>query len=206
MKRQQIVVIVPVKSPAIAKSRLRVPDHLRPGLATAFALDVLRVVADTPRVGQVVVVTADAGFASTAAALGLRTLPDADGLNQSLRTAARAVREQLPDAIPVALCADLPALTSADLSLALDAIDGDDAWFVADADGVGTTLYAASYDAFLPRFGVDSRSAHRLDGAREVTGDLPSLRRDVDDEDSLSQALSLGVGPHTTEALTASLP
>lgn len=206
MKRQQFVVIVPVKSPAIAKSRLRVPDHRRPGLATAFALDVLRAVTDTDRVAQVVVVTADSGFSRTATGLGLRTVPDAGDLNQSLRSAAHAVREQLPDAVPVAVCADLPALTPADLSLALDALGADGSWFVADADGLGTTLYAASYDAFRPRFGPGSRAGHLRGGATEVPGALPSLRRDVDDEVSLARALELGVGPHTSEALAATLP
>lgn len=201
MKRQQYVVIVPVKSPAIGKSRLRVPDHARPGLATGFALDTLHAARATPGVVQVVVMTDDAGFARTATDSGFRVVPDGDGLNHGLVAAATAARSWCPDAIPVALCADLPCLTSRDLSRALAQVDGEGPWIVADADGTGTTMYAATYDGFAPRFGSGSRLAHVEAGACEVAGDLATLRRDVDDEAALVAALRLGPGPHTKEAL-----
>lgn len=201
MKRQQYVVIVPVKSPAIGKSRLRVPDHARPGLATGFALDTLHAARATPGVTEVVVMTDDAGFARTAAGSGSRVVPDGDGLNHGLVAAAATVRAWFPDAIPVALCADLPCLTPRDLSRALAQVDSDRPWFVADADGTGTTMYAATYDGFAPRFGSGSRHGHLEAGAREVDGDLATLRRDVDDEAALVAALRLGPGPHTRAAL-----
>ncbi len=68
---------------------------------------------------------------------------------------------------------------------------------MADTAGVGTTMYAAAYDEFRPRFGADSRAAHLEQGAREIDGELPSLRRDVDDLDDLDHARHLGLGPHT---------
>jgi 2-phospho-L-lactate/phosphoenolpyruvate guanylyltransferase len=73
--------------------------------------------------------------------------------------------------------------------------------FVADEDGVGTTLYTAPHGSFTPRFGPRSRQAHLETGAQEVGGRLLSLRRDVDDKDALAAATSLGVGPHTRLAL-----
>ncbi len=70
-----------------------------------------------------------------------------------------------------------------------------------DAAGVGTTLYAAAYDEFDPRFGPGSRDAHldarRPRGARRARR---RLRRDVDDLDDLREALALGVGPRTAFA------
>jgi 2-phospho-L-lactate guanylyltransferase len=73
--------------------------------------------------------------------------------------------------------------------------------FVADDDAIGTTLYTAPYDAFAPRFGRGSRAAHLEDGCREIPGDLPSLRRDVDDADGLAAAVELGLGAHTRLAM-----
>jgi 2-phospho-L-lactate/phosphoenolpyruvate guanylyltransferase len=205
MERQQYVVIVPVKAPAVGKSRLRLPDPARIGLATAFALDVLHAARETPSVAGVVVVTADPDFARTSTELGLRTVPDGNGLNQSLAAAASAARSWFPDAMPVALCADLPCLTPEDLAAALAGLSRDRAWFVTDADGTGTTMYAAPYDAFEPRFGPGSRAAHRAGGAAEVEGRLATLRRDVDDEAGLAAAELLGLGPHTRAALVAVL-
>lgn len=201
MKRLQFVVLVPVKAPALGKSRLRVPEHVRPGLATAFALDALHAARETPAVTEVVVVTADPGFTSRCTELGIATLPDGDGLNASLVGAAAAVRSRLRDAVPVALCADLPCLRPDDLAEALAQVAGGGTWFVADADGTGTTMYAAPYDAFEPRFGTGSRRAHTAAGAIEVVGELHSLRRDVDDEATLAEALRLGPGPFTHDAV-----
>ena len=74
--------------------------------------------------------------------------------------------------------------------------------FVADALGEGTTTYAAgSATLFDPRFGPGSRDAHAGAGAVEVSGDLASLRQDVDDVGDLGRAMVLGVGPHTADAM-----
>ncbi|GAA1476097.1 hypothetical protein GCM10009623_05430 [Nocardioides aestuarii] len=201
MKRPPFVVLVPVKSPALGKSRLQVPDHLRPGLAAAFARDTVAAARRTPGVAEVVVVTADPEVTAHARRHGLATEPDAHGLNGSLVAAARSTRLRHPDGLPVALCADLPCLRPADLAAALDEGGADGSWFVADADGHGTTTYAAPYDAFAPQFGVESRAVHLAAGALEVTGDLATLRRDVDDEHALAAALRLGVGAFTADAV-----
>lgn len=205
MKRPQFVVLIPVKAPALGKTRLLVPDHLRPELAAAFALDALAATRATTVVSEVVVVTSDRGFATRCADLGVLTVRDGDGLNASLVGAAARVRSRLPEVVPVALCADLPCLRPDDLAAALAQVACGGSWFVGDADGSGTTMYAAPYDAFSPRFGVGSREAHSEAGAAEVVGDLPSLRRDVDDELTLAEALRLGVGP-ATSAVVALLP
>jgi 2-phospho-L-lactate guanylyltransferase len=201
MKHPPFVVLLPVKAPTLGKSRLRVPEHLRPGLATAFALDALAAARGTPGVVEVVVVTADAAFAQRCTDLGATTLPDAGNLNGSLVAAAAAVRPRHPGAVPVALCADLPCLRAADLAAALDQFAAGGAWFVADADGTGTTTYAAPYDDFAPRFGPGSARAHAAAGARAVVGELATLRHDVDDQESLLRAVELGPGAHTRDAV-----
>lgn len=201
MKRPHFVVLVPVKPPAVGKSRLRVPDHVRPGLATAFALDTIAAARATSAVVEVVVVTSDAGFAERCVDLGLASVPDGDGLNGSLAGAASTIRDRRPDALPVALCADLPCVTAEDLGRALTQVTADGSWFVADAEATGTTMYAAPYAGFAPRFGTGSRAAHLAGGAIELTGDLRTLRRDVDDQDALAAAQRLGLGPHSLDAL-----
>jgi 2-phospho-L-lactate guanylyltransferase len=77
--------------------------------------------------------------------------------------------------------------------------------FVADQDGVGTTLYTAPYEAFSPRFGRRSRQEHLDIGAVEIIGELRTLRRDVDDADALAAAIGLGLGARSRLALRTSL-
>jgi 2-phospho-L-lactate guanylyltransferase len=198
------VVLLPVKPPARGKSRLEVDPGRRRALAAAFALDTAHACLSADHVEAVLAVTDDARFADDLRALGCETIPDGvDGdLNESLRLAAAEARRRRPHTIPVAVCADLPALSPADLDAALalaDSIPG--AAFVSDQDGVGTTLYTAPYDAFEPHFGSGSRSGHLAAGAGEIVGELPSLRRDVDDSEALAQAASLGLGAHTRLAM-----
>jgi 2-phospho-L-lactate guanylyltransferase len=201
MKDQEHVVLVPVKPPAVGKSRLvGLPTDLRRELAVAFALDTVSACLATPGVGAVLAVTDDAAFSQRLAALGCEAVPDgvAGDLNACLRLAAVEAARRWPRLSPVAVCADLPALRPAELRSALDALPARVASFVADASGTGTTMYAASRDSFDPHFGPDSRAAHVKAGAVPVEGDLVSVRQDVDDLDDLRRALRLGVGPHTS--------
>ncbi|MBM7519527.1 2-phospho-L-lactate guanylyltransferase [Nocardioides nitrophenolicus] len=194
-------VLLPVKSPGTGKSRLgTLRDDERSRLAAAFATDVVDACLRTSGVAGVLVVSDDDAFAATLAARGARTCADpGGGLNAALRHAAAVLRAERPDLRPVALCADLPALTSEDLAAALvDAGSQPGPCFVRDADTTGTTLYSAAYDEFDPRYGVGSASAHGGSGARALAGELVTLRRDVDDLDSLTDAIALGLGPAST--------
>jgi 2-phospho-L-lactate guanylyltransferase len=211
MSGPSYVVLLPVKPPARGKSRLEVDPARRRGLAAAFALDTARACLAATRVRAVLAVTDDARFADDLRAAGCETIPDGvtGDLNESLRQAAAEAARRWPDAVPVAVCADLPALLPGDLDAALDDAvpaqqeHGDGAAFVSDHDGVGTTLYTSSYDAFAPHFGPGSRQAHLDAGAREITGALDSLRLDVDDRAALAAASRIGVGAHTRLALLA---
>jgi 2-phospho-L-lactate guanylyltransferase len=200
------VVLLPVKPPARGKSRLDVDPVRRRALAAAFALDTARACLAAERVVAVLAVTDDARFADDLRAAGCATIPDgvADDLNETLRVAAAEARRRWPDAQPAAVCADLPSLQPADLDAALLAADAaPDAAFVADRDGIGTTLYTAPHDTFAPHFGRQSRTAHLVSGSHEIEGELSSLRRDVDDADGLADAVDLGLGAHTRLALLA---
>ncbi len=196
---QEFALVVPVKPPTVGKSRLRgIDDEQRRALARAFALDTVATCLEAGAAG-VLVSTDDAAFAVHCSALGCTTVPDGatNDLNSTLRQAAAEARRRWPDAAPVALCADLPALTVDDLCEALWGVAAGSPAFVTDAAGTGTTLYTSSYAGFDPRFGVGSRQAHLDTGAREISGALTTLRRDVDDLDDLRAAIDLGVGPET---------
>jgi len=196
------VALVPVKPPALGKSRLLgLADDERRALAAAFALDTVAACLASTEIDQVLVATDDASFSIELAALGAVTIPDgvAMDLNGTLRQSAAEARRRWPGLVPVALTADLPALRAEDLDEALGAVTPGDAAYVADTEGLGTTLYTAAYDAFDPRFGPGSALAHDATGARAISAPLPRLRRDVDDLDDLDDALALGVGPRTAE-------
>ena len=195
-----IVVLLPVKRPELAKSRLAsLGEEVRRELAVAFALDTLAAALAARCVDEVVVVTDDPTVAGRARAAGSRVAPDAGELNAALRAGAERLD---PSSYVVALCADLPALQPADLDAALREMSGVEA-FVGDRQRLGTTTYAAPWARFTPRFGSGSSGRHRAAGAVEVLGALPTLRLDVDDPESLGAAAELGLGEHTRSVLAA---
>ncbi|MGB0100675.1 MAG: 2-phospho-L-lactate guanylyltransferase [Nocardioides sp.] len=196
-------VLVPVKPPAVGKSRLRgLGLDQRRALAEAFALDTVTACRSAECVDAVLVVTDDVAFSARLSGLGAAAIPDGvtGDLNGTLRQAAAEAHRRWPHLTPVALCADLPALRGDELDQVLARTADGGPWFVSDADGVGTTLYVAPYDSFTPRFGPGSRAAHLDSGAREVMGAARSVRRDVDDLQDLRDAIALGVGTHTAAA------
>ena len=204
---QRYAVLVPVKPPAFAKSRLSdLGDEARRDLATAFAVDTVNAAVACPSVDRVLVVTDDHELARGLAELGVEVIPDGttDDLNGTLVLAAAEMHRRHPGLRLVALCADLPALRPEELATALDASDPDAMSFVADQQGVGTTaVVAPTLETFRPAFGPGSRQRHLDAGAHEVDGvDVPSLRRDVDDRDDLAEAMRLGVGRRTSLVAT----
>ena len=201
------VVVVPVKPPASGKSRLvGLTDEQRRELAEAFALDTVTAAAATTGVEAVLVVTDDFRLAAALRGLGVEVMPDgvSEDLNATLVQAVAEVARRWPDAVPAALCADLPGLQPAELGAvlteAVDVVASGRAAFVRDRAGTGTTVYVAAAAAFAPSFGVGSAAAHEHLGAVEVGSYAASVRADVDDLTDLGAALVAGVGPHTTRA------
>jgi 2-phospho-L-lactate guanylyltransferase len=175
--------VIPVKVLALAKSRITgLPGPRRAELALAMAADTVAAVAACPAVDTVIVVT--------------------DGLNPALAFGAAYADERWPGRGRAGMAADLPALGAAELGRALAEAAQARQAFVADAAGTGTTLYTAGPGvAFTPRFGPQSREAHRSAGAVEVLlPGLDGLRRDVDTIADLRDAARIGLGPHTSAA------
>jgi len=200
--------IVPVKPPARAKSRLApLGDGAREALAAAFVVDTVSAALESPLVGAVLVVTDDHRLAMGISDLGVHVIPDAvsDDLNESLVQAGAEAARRWPELAPAAICADLPALSADDLTAALTAAASHDAAVVGDVNGDGTTLLVArSLETFTPRFGGGSRTAHVEAGAHDLVDiDVPTLRRDVDTPADLRDALALGVGARTALVATS---
>ena len=169
-----------------------------------MAADTVLAVLDCPEVARVLVVTSDEVTGSELASLGVSVASDEPdgGLNAALGHGARIAAKNWPGTGTAALSADLPALRPAELSRALRAaaaLPSHRAAFVADEQGVGTTLYAAPPGArFRPMFGGASRRRHAASGASELLLDgIPGLRRDVDTPADLRAAVILGVGTRT---------
>lgn len=196
-------VVVPVKRLALAKTRLqeagRAAESHR-ALALALAVDTVSAALACPAVARVVVVTDDAEAASALARTGASVVgdePDA-GLNPALRHGARQAVLLAPGDGVAVLSSDLPALRPDELAAALRAAGEQPRAFVPDAAGTGTTLLTARPGVALePRYGKESRAAHRASGAVELHGDWPSLRRDVDTPADLAEAARLGLGGAT---------
>ncbi len=200
-------VLVPVKRPAVAKSRLGgLGDRARVDLAHAFAVDTVAAVQACLLVARVLVVTDDHLLAAWMAEQGADVIPDgASDLNGTLVQAAAEMHRRDPHLGLVALCADLPALRPSELASALGATDPARMSFVADQERTGTTaVVAPTLETFRPSFGPGSRRQHLEADAFEVDRvDVPGLRRDVDDPDDLVAAIKLGVGPRTSMVTTA---
>ncbi|MGH3509089.1 MAG: 2-phospho-L-lactate guanylyltransferase [Nocardioidaceae bacterium] len=201
-------VLVPVKPPRTAKSRLApVGDGARERLAGAFALDTITAALGSPRVAVLLAVTDDHLLAAALEEAGALVLPDgvSDDLNQTLVLAAAELARRFPELRPASLCADLPALRSVELTSALDRAVPDAMSFVSDTESIGTTLVVApTQELFTPAYGGSSRGVHLRAGAVELPADdLPTLRRDVDTPADLEAARKLGVGPHTSFVLSS---
>jgi 2-phospho-L-lactate guanylyltransferase len=206
-----VVLLVPVKPLAVAKSRLRASpkDGRAPAahraLVLAMALDTIAAAKTTRGVAKVVVVTSDDQVIREVSRLDVETIAEAGqmGLNEALDMGARVLRSSQPGIQIGALNADLPALRPAELSAALRQAAGHRA-YSRDRHGTGTTLLLAAVgDDLAPRFGPWSASAHAASGASELIGRWPSLRCDVDTESDLSAAANLRLGARTRSFLAS---
>jgi 2-phospho-L-lactate guanylyltransferase len=190
-------IVIPVKAPAAAKTRLAaaVPPALRAELARAFALDTIAAALAARSVSRVIVVGDDPSLADGAEFLA--EPEGAQGLPAAIRNGVGGARSV--SSVPVGvLLGDLPALTPDELDAALDAAAGHPLAFVRDAEGMGTTLATATAGTvFEPRFGLDSAALHVADGYVELAASA-GLTHDVDTVEGLAEALALGVGRHTS--------
>jgi 2-phospho-L-lactate guanylyltransferase len=194
-------VIIPIKDTLHGKSRLAGLDGLaavgRAQLSRAIADDTIAAAVEAVGPELVWLVTPDPGLRRDWSSLGVHVVDDPGaGLNAAIRAGFRSIP---PRSRHVALLGDLPALQAADLAAALRAAARHEEAFVPDAAGTGTVLRCGH--AVVPRFGAGSAAAHEADGAARLELDLPRLRCDVDDPESLGKATRLGLGPATSRVL-----
>ncbi|ATE56914.1 MULTISPECIES: 2-phospho-L-lactate guanylyltransferase [Actinosynnema] len=195
--RADVDLVVPVKSLDRAKTRLEAGTGRR-ALALAFALDLVGVARRVAR--SVLVVTADPVVAGELAVAGVETVVGPEGLNPALRFGASVLRGRDPRSVVGALQADLPALREVELRAAVVEAGGERA-FCADRQATGTTLLLSAAGRDLaPAFGGPSAAAHRDGGARELLGDWPTLRCDVDTLEDLALAAGYGLGARSAQA------
>lgn len=199
-------VVVPMKASDGAKSRLRVPEPWRARLARAFIADTVRALLASPLVGGVLIVADPGADPDHLRALGASVLASDQtpaGLNPAVRAGLSALAASHPGAPLAVVLGDLPAIRPRSVTAVLErAAPGP--FFVADADGSGTTVLADRGGVPQPRFGRGSAAAHRGAGAAEISALAPpDARRDVDTAADLASAVRLGVGIATAEVLAA---
>ncbi|NQX14617.1 2-phospho-L-lactate guanylyltransferase [Rathayibacter sp. VKM Ac-2857] len=196
--------VVVYRGRGISKTRLELVA--RSALAEAFLLDTLAAVGAAESVGAVVLVTSDISAVERAALEhpGLHVVRDPGQLNPAVAAGIAQAGDLRPGSPVIALTADLPALTAADLDAALAAA-GEVPSMVGDRAGSGTTaLLLPGGTGPEPAFGVGSREKHVGAGYRVL--DLPessTLRLDVDTVDDLRHAESVGVGVWTAREFDA---
>jgi 2-phospho-L-lactate guanylyltransferase len=191
VKPQGIVVIVPMKTPLLAKSRLAAV--LTPSERASMSLAILE------RVGQaaiessaqgVWIVGGDEDVRLKASALGAEWRDD-DGhdLNSSLwRAFQEAFRLGLA---PMYLPADLPFLTSNDIAAMIDTSDQGQKLALSPAhrDGGTNSIIVPAGSPFRPELGVASFQRHLAQaealGLAVAVCDRPGLGLDLDTPDDL---------------------
>jgi 2-phospho-L-lactate/phosphoenolpyruvate guanylyltransferase len=197
--------LVPLKAPATAKSRLSVPSDLRAELVLAMACDTVAVALACPLVGLVLVVADSTEGLEPLQRMGAGIVVDTtgQGLNAGLRYAAGIAAARDSGYGIASLVADVAALTVDQLTRTLTAAAVHERAFVPDAAGPGTTFVAARHwGSFLPEYGTGSRRRHGDAGFVELTlPDIAGLRLDVDTIADLAAATAIGAGPRTTDVL-----
>lgn len=196
------VVIVPVKRLELAKSRLSGQlGGQRRALALAMALDTITVAFSCPGVRVVVVTDEDMVAAPLRAGIQVVTDEPRAGINAALVHGAEGARVRRGEGL-AALAADLPALRTAELRLALSLAAAHPQAFVPDAAGTGTTLYTSwAMDGFAPTFGPGSAAAHAAHAQKLDASGLRGLRRDVDTIEDLRSAVDLGLNERTAQVV-----
>lgn len=190
--------LVPAKPLHNSKSRLD-----RPGLAAAFLADTVATLQASAHVARVTVITSDVEVATLVENLGGEIIIEtaAAGLLNALDLGMESVL--INHGIMIAL-GDLPCLRTQDVDFFLEKAIEHDSSFTCDSEGTGSTMWARLPGSQAkPRFGLRSRAAHRMHGSIEIQCS-PSAHRDVDTPTDLWDAIRIGVGPYTLQALNDS--
>jgi 2-phospho-L-lactate/phosphoenolpyruvate guanylyltransferase len=184
--------IVPVKSLALAKSRLAglLDPPERRSLALAMLEDVLRAAQQAASISRTLVVSRDPTVLSVARTLGAQPIADrTDGLNAALDQAAQIARASGADRM-LALHADLPLVTPGELDNICMALHEPVQLALAPARDGGTNALGCRLPPPLPFwFGRASMERHlaeaRERGLATQLVRLTGLERDIDRPEDL---------------------
>jgi 2-phospho-L-lactate guanylyltransferase len=194
--------LIPAKALHNSKSRLDRNDLTGPFLAdTASAL------IGSTHVAQLTVITADMEVASLVENLGGKAIMEVNstGLLDALDLGLESIANVSPDVGILIALGDLPCLRTQDVDQFLEQAAHHDSSFTSDAEGTGSTMWARlPGSSAKPRFGIRSRAAHRMHGAVEIQCSA-GAHRDVDTSTDLWDAIRIGVGTHTSQALSTQL-
>jgi 2-phospho-L-lactate guanylyltransferase len=196
--------IIPIRSFTEGKTRLRVASVDTASLVSAFAEDVMQACTSCPEIFQTIVVSPDPSVLATGRARGCIPLhePSARGINEAVSAAREGV-----DGPVIAILGDTPCISSTTLTMVIDQARNYASSFVADASGVGSTMWCAQAGvAQRSHFGHHSRAEHRAHGAFELgagnaSAEWARARRDVDTDIDLWDATRLGLGPASSVLL-----
>ncbi len=191
--------IVPAKRLKHAKSRLGRED-----LALPFITDVITALSNSELVASVTVISADPTICELARDSNCRVIVESqsDGLLPAIYLGIASLEPPDQRSILVVL-GDLPCLLPAQVDTFLNRGAEYESAFVPDAEGIGSTMWMRTRStAPMPHFGPRSRAMHRESGAIEILDkELIGARRDVDTAVNLWDAIRIGVGAATRNAL-----
>jgi 2-phospho-L-lactate guanylyltransferase len=191
-------IVIPVKGTAGAKSRLGASFEL----AMAIALDTVAVAVE---VAPVIVVTPSAVAARFEEIGAVVEIDQGNGLAGAIAVglAAASVGAGETGGPVAVMLGDLPALTADELREVFVMSESFPLAFVADAEGIGSSIVLAhSAASHRPAFGADSRAAHLRAGYVELP--IPpgsGLRRDIDTAEQLASLPPERLGPRTRALL-----
>jgi 2-phospho-L-lactate/phosphoenolpyruvate guanylyltransferase len=196
--------IIPIRSFTEGKTRLRIPQAKTSSLIQAFADDVIHACSTCPEISRTVVVTPDPKVLALAQDRGCEILHEegATGINEAIDVARTNIEGPV-----IAILGDIPSLTGEILTMVLQEARAYRTSFVADAAGVGSTMWCVQPpSSATSHFGHHSRAEHRSHGAVELGSGNASpawarARRDVDTDIDLWDAIRLGLGPASSELL-----
>ena len=205
-------VIIPVKTFSRAKSRLALPAGARAALCEMMLGEMLRTLAPSPLIGEIIVVTGDPRAAEIARGFGAAVIPDPEekGVNEAVSLTDDYVRRREIGAT-IVLPQDIPFTKVQDIDFLLKIqIPPNFVTVVPSRKFDGTNaLVRMPPDIMDTHYDRDSYRAH-MDAAKRRTRNPSVLfvRRmmiDIDDMDDLAYALERNEKPELCERIRALL-
>jgi 2-phospho-L-lactate guanylyltransferase len=206
--------LVPAKLGSTVKTRLgaALTPEQRLDLAHAMLSDVLVALGAAPSLGGIAVVTRDPSVATLATRHGAIALHESDGggLNDGVAEGVVGCRARGASGVVIAM-GDLPALTAAEVEVAVARLPDRGVLLVPSYDGTGTNLLAMRpADLPLPtRFGEGSLALHRAAaatlGLTTVSCALRGAALDVDTVEDLQRLVRADAAGAATRRVLATL-